>query len=112
MNVETRVYSTTQGCHDRDAALAVLRALAKEVLKVAARLPGLGWQVLALGKEEDLKQPVVPPEFKDSATSRRWPGVIIKLSFNLAVAPAGDPELEALLDAFGFVRVEGLLGVP
>jgi hypothetical protein len=108
MNLETRVYATTQGCDDRDAAVALMRRLGQHIREIAARRPGLGWQVIAFADEEDIEDFDVPTELTDRATGGRLPALNVNLSYDLDVAPAGDPELDTLLDAFGLIHVATL----
>lgn len=108
MNLETRVYATTQGCHDRDAALLLMRTLGQQIGEIAARRPGLGWQVIAFANAEDIEDFDVPTEFTDRATGGRLPALNVNVTYDLDVAPASDPELDALLESFGLVRVATL----
>jgi len=108
MNFETRVYATTQGCDDRDAAVELMRAMGQRIRAIAARRPGFGWQVIAFADDEDIEDFDVPTEFTDRATGGRLPALNVNLSYDLDVAPAGDPELDALLAEFGLTHVATL----
>lgn len=108
MNLQTRVYATTAGCPDRAAAVALMRAIGQRLREIAARRPGLGWQAIAFADAQDIEDFDVDTELTDRATSGRLPALNVNLSFDLDLAPAGDPEIEALLEEFQLLHVATL----
>lgn len=108
MNLRTRVYATTAGCHDRATAVALMRALGERLRAIAARRPGLGWQAIAFADRQDIEDFDVDTELTDRATGGRLPALNVNLSFDLDLAPAGDPEIDALLQTFQLLHVATL----
>lgn len=108
MNLQTWVYATTAGCHDRSAAVDLMRELGQRLRRIAARRPDLGWQAIAFADEHDIEDFDVDTELTDLATGGRLPALNVNLSFDLDLAEAGDPEIDALLDEFQLLHVATL----
>lgn len=102
MNLQAWVYATTEGCDDRDAAVALMRTVAERLRAIEPRRPGLGADVIAVADAQDYDDFDVEPDLVAPVTAGRLPFVLLSLSFDLDVAPAGAAELDALVAQYGF----------
>jgi hypothetical protein len=105
LNFQSFIYVTTEGCADRAATVAITNALADRLTAIAARRPGLGWQVIPLVEAVDFDDFDVDAALLGSVTGGRLPAVNVNLSFDLDDGPAGDPEIDLLLAEHEMVLV-------
>ena len=105
MNFQSYIYVTTEGCADRTSTVVIMNDLADQLALIAARRPGLGWQVIPLVEAVDFDDFDVDADLLGSVTGGHLPAVNVNLSFDLDHGPAGDPEIDQLLAEHGMVLV-------
>jgi hypothetical protein len=103
MRFQSYIYVTTQGCEDRDAAFAVMDAIADRLADIAERRDGLGWQVIPLVEPISYEEFDVDRDLLESITGGRLPAVNVNLSFNLDRGPDSDQEVDVLLRQYGLI---------
>lgn len=101
MNFRSYIYATIDGCSDRAATIDIVNAMADRLTVIAARNPALGWQVIPLVEEEDYDDFDVDAQLLATVTHGRLPAVNVNLSFDVDRGTDGDPEVDALLAAYG-----------
>jgi len=101
VNLQAWIYVLPLAGRDTDAVVAEVAKLKQALDPMLARGAFAGWQVFSLLTEDDFDEKDVDPGMVEPITGGELPAIFLNITYDLDKGPAGDPQVDALIERTG-----------
>ncbi|HMG57919.1 MAG TPA: hypothetical protein VK601_30665 [Kofleriaceae bacterium] len=102
MKLQTRLFVTTQGCADADAARELAFSLAPPLDELYDRKVIAGYQALAIKTEDDYDEHDLDRPLIERETHGVLPAVFLNVTYRIDIVPPDAAALEPILAQYAF----------